>query len=301
VETPRALYIKLGEQGRWERESIDNGTMHLGYNDVPHELCVAGKWDEIVADYVELGTTPGVAARHMSQIRYFYTAPEETLWAAICFGRLYWCRARPEVTLLPDGSKLRHTVDGWRDTDAAGRRLDKSTLSGTIVSTEGFRGTICRFAAEDALLRRIAAEEAEEVVATREARNELRRNLEKLIRRLGPKDFELLIDLIFRGAGYQRVSELGAQLRDIDLDLISPLTNERVAVQVKSSVTNAELRDVEKELAALPDYSRLYVAVHSPSEEPKTDDEIIELLLPDRIADLALRYGLSNWLIDRAS
>jgi hypothetical protein len=91
-----------------------------------------------------------------------------------------------------------------------------------------------------------------------------------------------------------------AQLRDIDLDLISPLTDEHVAVQVKSALTGAQLQDVEKELAALPDYHRLYVAVHSLDEGIESSDELVELLLKDRLATLAVRYGLVEWLIDRA-
>jgi hypothetical protein len=301
VDPPFALYIKLGERGRWERESIEDGTLHLGYNDVPHELCVAGAWDEVVARYLELGTTPGAAKRHMQQIRYFYTASEEMLWATFSSGVLNWCHAGSEVSLLPDGSKLRTTIDGWHDTDERGHRLDKSTLSGRILSTEGFRGTICRFAEQDALLRRIAGEEPEAVVTTKRVALELQGALRELIVGLHPHDFEILVDLIFRGAGYQRVSEVGAQLRGIDLDFISPLTNERVAVQVKSALTSAELRAVEEELIDMNGYARLYVAVHSPSSELKASDDAIELLDLDRLSELALRYGLGQWLIDRAS
>jgi hypothetical protein len=212
VDQPRALYIKLGAGGRFERESIDNGTLRLDYRDVPHELCIAGAWDEIVALYIERGTPQGTAKSHMSQIRYFYTAPEEMLWATFCFGSLWWCHAKPGVTFLQDGTKTRQAVDGWHDKDAREHLLTKGTLSGLILMTGGFKGTICRFSHEDALLRRIRAEEAEEVVATRTAREGLEGALERLIGRLGAQDFEIMVDLIFRGAGYQRVSELGAQI-----------------------------------------------------------------------------------------
>lgn len=245
---------------------------------------------------------PPVAQRlaTLPRFGYFYTAPETMLWAAICFGRLYWCHAKRGVKLLPDRTKVRQTVDGWHDKDEKGRQLEKNTLSGAILSTEGFRGTICRFAAEEALLNRIAAKESEQVVATRSATKELEGALEHLIRRLAFNDFELLVDLIFRGAGYQRLSVVGGQLRDIDLDLISPLTHERVAVQVKSALTAAELRAVEDELKALPSYSRLYVAVHTPTEGLEPADDLVSLLLADSLAELSLRYGLTEWLMDRA-
>jgi len=203
------------------------------------------------------------------------------------------------VELLADGTKVRYSAEGWHDKDALGRRLDKGGLSGRILSTEGFRGTICRFSAEEALLSKIAGEEAPEVLATRAAVRELESRLQVLITHLTPKDFEILVDLIFRAAGYHRISELGAELRDIDLDLISPLTNEHVAVQVKSTLTPSALAAVEEELLALPDYHRLYVAVHSPGKGLHSDGELIELLLPDRMAALSVRYGLAEWLVNR--
>jgi Restriction endonuclease len=236
----------------------------------------------------------------VSQIRHFYTAPEETLWATFAFGRLWWCHAKTEVKLLEDGTKVRDSVDGWHDTDAAGRLLDTRSLGGGILATRGFQGTIGRFGAEDALLRRIRAEQRDEVVAAQKAASELEKAVEQLISNLTWPDFEIFVDLIFRAAGYQRVSEVGGPLqRDIDLDLISPLTDEHVAVQVKATLTPRELADVVESLGRLPDYGRLYVAVHKAPEGLETTDEIVEVLTRDRLASLAVRFGLVTWLIDR--
>jgi hypothetical protein len=148
-------------------------------------------------------------------------------------------------------------------------------------------------------LRILAGERSPIAAAALEANEALERAVEALIRELSPQDFELLVDLIFRGAGYQRVSDVGRQLRDIDLDLVSPLTDEHVAVQVKSTLNAPTLRRVEQELTDLSYDGRLYVAVHSPAQELKSENELVELLLPDRLAELSVKYGLVAWLTDK--
>lgn len=208
-------YIKLGKQGEFEEQCIADGTIRLDYRDVPHDLCASGAWNDVVRHYVDQGKDPGVAKRHMNQIREFYTASPEMIWATFCFGCLYWCQAKPEVTLLDDLTKTRKAKDGWSDTDARGRRLEQRMLSGAITTTAGFRATICRFNAEEAVLRTLAGERAPAANAVLEANSALEQAVESLIRELSWKDFELLVDLIFRGAGYQRVNAVGKQLRDM--------------------------------------------------------------------------------------
>jgi hypothetical protein len=53
-----------------------------------------------------------------------------------------------------------------------------------------------------------------------------------IIKELHPKDLEIFTDLVFRQSGWQRVGVSGGTEKDIDLDLISPVTGERIAVQI---------------------------------------------------------------------
>lgn len=53
-------------------------------------------------------------------------------------------------------------------------------------------------------------------------------------------------------------------------------------------------------------YYQIYFAVHSPSQdlenysEPEESETFkVELLLPHRIAELALKLGLANWVLDK--
>lgn len=47
VTANKALFIKLGEGGRWESECLKAGTLRFGYQEIPHEACVSGNWSEV--------------------------------------------------------------------------------------------------------------------------------------------------------------------------------------------------------------------------------------------------------------
>ena len=86
-----------------------------------------------------------------------------------------------------------------------------------------------------------------------------------IIKGLHHKDLEILIDLIFRHSGWQRVGVSGETEKDIDLDLISPVTDERIAVQVKSTAGTDAWHSYRKKYEDMRGYSRFYFITHSPT------------------------------------
>ena len=123
-----------------------------------------------------------------------------------------------------------------------------------------------------------------------------------MIQRLTWQDFETLTDLIFRGAGWQRLSETGGKQKTLDLDLISPLTMEKVAVQIKSRADLTAFQEYQARFADLQGYARCYFVVHTPARNLAPDAETDDLKLwtvPD-IARLSVRYGLTEWILDKA-
>src|SRR2546427_13026415 len=50
IQPASALYIKLGKKGAWETECIFGNppTLRIGYNDVSNELCITGRWKDVV-------------------------------------------------------------------------------------------------------------------------------------------------------------------------------------------------------------------------------------------------------------
>ena len=87
VTAARAYYIKLGRGGEWEAECLGEGTLRFGYRETPHQLCIAGEWDQVRDFWAEQRTDPGAAARDAKQIRAFYETDESGIF--ITFGMAY--------------------------------------------------------------------------------------------------------------------------------------------------------------------------------------------------------------------
>ncbi|GAB4533100.1 MAG: hypothetical protein Kow0063_14560 [Anaerolineae bacterium] len=217
--------------------------------------------------------------------------------------RLYWCFAKPGVTLLPDGSKIRHTQDGWKSTDIHDNPLDMGRLSGKLLSMQGFRGTICAVKEFNYLVRKINGEHSPVEQAALDARDALLHALEEIIKRLDWKEFEELTDLIFRQAGWQRISQLGKTQKTLDLDLFSPIANERYLVQVKSKADRKLFEEFQEETAGMDDYTRYYLVVHTPLSnlDKALETDTHKLWLPAGIAGLVVQYGLVDWVIEKAT
>jgi hypothetical protein len=304
INPSTALYIKLGRAGRWEHSCIEKDqTLRLSYRETSHERCLQGKWDEVLEELKPLYKNLGTATRAVNQIRLFYEADESVLWVTFYGDRLYWCFSKPKVTLLDDESKTRPTIGQWSSVDIESRPLQKNRLSGKLLSMEGFQGAICSVKEFEYLKQKINGRIPKDVEEAQAALSELEGKMETLIRKLHWRDFEILVDLIFRQAGWQRVSELGKTLRTLDLDLISPITSERYGVQVKSEANLAEFESYQEKFTDMQGYTRLYFVVHSPSLDLAQAEtaEDVELWFSQDIARWVVKYGLAEWVIDKTS
>jgi hypothetical protein len=303
INPRKALYIKLGREGSWERDCIEHDqTLRLGYREASHDFCLKGKWDMVTQQLRAIRKDLGAATRDVNQIRAFYESDEDVLWVTFYGDRLWWCFSRPQVTQLGDKTKTRPSVGKWISTDITDKPLQISQLSGKLVSMQGFRGTICSVREIEYLVQKINGDEPKAVKAARETQSDLEQKLEVIIRGLHWKDFEILIDLVFRQAGWQRISAVGEAQKTLDLDLLSPITSERYGVQIKSRASMTDFKSYQQQFKDMQGYARFYFVVHTPSRDleqsPKSDDFQL-LLLPD-IARLATKYGLTDWIIAKA-
>lgn len=298
-----ALYIKLGHNGEWEQGCLlEHQTIRLGYDYVDHDACLRGDWDRVQKDCGHVSTDPGAITRHINQVRKFYTAGEDVLWVTFHANKLWYCFSERKIRKLDDGSKIRPVIGTWKSSDEKGIPLSMDQLSGSLLSMQGFRGTICSVRESDYLIHRINAELPKTVINAENALSELEERLKVIIKSLYHKDFEILIDLIFRQAGWQRVSILGKTQKILDLDLLSPITNERYAVQVKSKAGLKVFEKYQHHFEDMNGYSKFYFVVHSPLKDlDKTaESEDFKLLFPHDIARLAIKYGLGEWIISKA-
>jgi hypothetical protein len=131
----------------------------------------------------------------------------------------------------------------------------------------------------------------------------LKEGLQPLIRKLGWKDFELLTDLIFTRAGWQRVSALGKTQKTVDLELLSPVTGRRAFVQVKSVSDLETFLQYKAKFEDMRNYDEMYFVVHAPTEELSDyrSDSPVFLLTAYRLAELVVSAGLVQWLIRKVS
>lgn len=308
IKADEVLYIKLGQGGRWEEECLkQNQTLRLGYQQIPHDLCLQGKWSE-VRQFIkkESNCGEGTATSHRNQIKSFYVSGEDVLWVTFYGNSLWWCFSKPEITLMNDGTKARPALNKWSCVDIHGGPLLTNNLSGKLLSMQGFQGTICKVSEANYLINKINGVEPKDLAEAREAAATFEQKLEAVIRRLHWKDFELLIDMIFRQAGWKRCSDVGSTIKTIDLDLISPITSERYGVQVKSQADLATFNSYqEARFKDMEGFTRFYFAVHTPSPDleeasQRFESKDVRLLLPHDIARLSVAYGMAHWVMDKA-
>jgi hypothetical protein len=306
VKAERALFIKLGEGGMWESGCLRDGDLRFGYHEIPHGLCMAGDWPAVERVVRRFSKDQGAATRHVNQVRQFYETDESVLWITFHSDRLWWCFSGREISLLSGNEKSRRVIDQWNDCDVLGEPLLKGKLSGRLLAVQKFKGTICTVSELGYLLHRINGTVEPHVAAAQDAFERLQEALLPIIRNLHENDLEILTDLIFRQAGWQRVGVSGGTEKDIDLDLISPVTGERIAVQVKSKAGAAVWRTYREKYADMRGFSRFYFVTHSPDktlrkEAAAADDPAFVLWDVEHLAAQAVRGGLTGWLLDKAS
>lgn len=305
INSAKTLFIKLGESGEWERECINSGTLRLGYHDIPHASCLLSDWKNSRAAFPS-SADPGSVTRHLNQVQQFYEEPAETLWITFFSDRLWWCFSAPEIIQLADKSKIRKVIGNWSDKDINGIPLLKGRLSGKLLAVQSFQGTICSVKEHKYLLHKINGTSEPYVTEAQNAVENLVMAVEPIIKNLHPKDLETLTDLIFRQAGWQRTGVAGEVEKDIDLDLLSPITQERIAIQVKSKANEATYRSYQAKFADMRGFSKFYFVTHSPSlslEHISQESNDGSFILWDvkQLALQAVRNGLVGWLIDKAS
>lgn len=301
--SPTAVrFIKLGEKGKWEKQCIEqDGTIRLGYESRQHQESLNRDWTA-VRDYwcKARNGDSGAATRDLNQIRDFYELPSTALWITFYNRLLYWCFAAAKVDEFPDGSRIRKATDGWSCNSLTDKKLHVENIDGRITKVQGYRGTICSVDLEDYLVRKIRGEVQPEVAEANAAIETLRLKAAQLIRGLWWHDFELLADLIFAQAGWQRVSVIGKTEKDIDLDLLSPVTNRRAFVQVKSRADFAMLQQSISAFRSNQNFGEMYFVVHTADEQVLNHSESgVNVLGLDKLAELTINAGLMNWLLKK--
>jgi len=296
----RVRYIKLGEGGLWERECLNEGVIRFGFGSASTErfpLCLAGKWEELTSSFIKEGKDKGTATRFTNETRLFFKDTGSILWITFIGECLYWGFLDPTPPRPhPDGRGVSRVVrNGWSAIDLTGEPLTKDRLSSALTKLSAYRGTSCNVDVAQYLIRRLNGQKTPEVERAVAASKEMKASILEMMRLLGPRDFETLVDLVFSTSGWRRQGIVGKTQKTLDLSLMLPSTGETAFVQVKSKTSSAELAEYVAELDNLGAYDRMFYVYHS--GEARTTDERVVVINPERLAELVFEAGLANWLM----
>jgi hypothetical protein len=109
------------------------------------------------------------------------------------------------------------------------------------------------------------------------------------------------VDLIFARTGWQRVSRVGGNQKEIDIELEQPTTRERAFVQVKSKSNQNEF-DSYVDRYESGTCQRMFYVCHSPRgglHAPDRPD--VHLWAGEELAAAVVRAGLFDWVIQKVT
>jgi hypothetical protein len=226
---------------------------------------------------------------------------------------MYWTTAKTNSINEDNESKYLLSATAWSDKDVdQSKTFEINQISGRITKYQLFMGTCCKIGNEigefDYLKQIINHQESQDSIRLWSSIEQLRNSLIKPIQALIPKDFEILIDLIFRANGWRRTSVLGEVMKFFDLVLEEPFTNKKFGVQIKSRCDVNDFKNYANQF--INDYSdtfdKFYFIVHSPKniEQMKEvckqyDSDEIQLLFVEEIAEYVINAGLIKRIMDK--
>lgn len=299
-----AFYVKLGRAGCWEADSIHKSRLRLGWPNQSLADINAGKWSLIAEQLqIEHPDKRQVATNDLNRLSDIALSTPDDVWVTFHGAKLWWARLASGPVEEDSISKYRVTVDGWHDASQSGKLLVANELPGKLAQLQGFRGTVCRVREKQLLRRVLEGSRSELASLICVARDRLCGRLEMAIAELHWKDYETLVDLVFRHAGWQRVSVLGQHAKAYDLELREAITGDRYVVQVKSQATRHDLDKTIQDFSDT-DYRKVFFVVHSPGADLAQAADIppyVELVAPSHLAVLALDAGLSLWLEEKVT
>ena len=303
-------YVKNGEGGQWWQAAKANGQIHGGWPNIPHELLLNPDFDLIKRKIDDSIKNQGAAKRDFNQLRCLLDRPSQHIWITFEDGYMWWCIVRDRVEINPHGMDRNKghfwlVCDGsWSNCSIKGKLLAIADLPGTVAVVAGFKGVVAMPKYWEAILRIIQDEKDRDVAKAADARGDYERAVEKIVKRLPPKDFEQLIDLVLARTGWTRIATLGGNREGIDVEVENLTAGEIAFVQVKCSATQAMLDSYIGLFNERRErYARMIFAVHSPNGKlapPRACPEV-QVWTGDKLARLVVRLGLGEWVASKVA
>lgn len=303
IDFEKAYYIKLGEAGKWERSSIEKGIMRIGWTNIELDDIHQENWDRIEKVNRKDFTDKGRATHDFNSLKTIHDSNHTDIWITFHDSKLWWCRLQQGGRILEDGtSKYRQTDGGWHDTSIHGKVLLVNAIPGGIAQLQAYRATSCNVNLPETLRCLINDEHTPEYTAVIDAREELVYRTEALIKHLHWRDFEVLVDLVFEGAGWIRRSAVGKTAKYSDIEFEDWINKELYQVQVKSRSTLKEFFDYKTQFNA-NNFRKFFYVVHSPDNTLATHVEPpgspVVLVPPRQLSEMVVNAGLVSWVLEK--
>ncbi|CAA6603792.1 conserved hypothetical protein [Rhodospirillaceae bacterium LM-1] len=314
VTASRVRYIKLGQGGIWESECFEKGIIRLGFRTETHfDICKNGDWEALTEKFHASGRTKGVATNFSNQVKAFFE-DDGILWITFSHNKLRWAFADKDEPIAchhdKDGT-FRKVKIRWNDSDINDKPLHMDDISGRITRLAAFRGASSEIRDKEDIeyiIRRINGMRFQAAGEAKELCHALCGKIVLMMRKLTPKDFELLVDLVFSGSGWRRQSVVGETQKTVDMVLQLPTTGERAFVQVKSSANQTNFNEEYLEaFQNMKQFGRMFFVYHTvdgkenPPREISCADPSVTIIGPEKFAQMVLDAGLTSWLINRVS
>jgi len=301
-EFTKAYYIKLGKGGKWEESSIRENKVRIGWLDWALEEINQGNWKSLKDNHYKEYTSKGAATMDINALKTIVESTPDDIWITFHASQLWWGRLANGKVQKDAESKYRLLAGVWQNRDVSGNPLLVNQIPGNISMVQGFRATVCKVSDIDSLKRLINNVPSDDYTKIAQARNALIEEIKKGLKKLYWKDFENLIDLLFRNAGWRRLSLVGEQMKYADMELEEPITGELYQVQVKSEATLDDFDEYARNFSH-GSFRKLFFVVHSPKGKLinyRADKyENVELVLPDKLARMVVEFGLTEWLLKK--
>ncbi len=299
VDFTNAYYIKLGSSGKYEESSIRENKLRFGWDSWPLEEINQRRWVELKEKHQHEYKKKGDATRDINALRKIVESTPDDIWITFHASKLWWCQVEGTEVFEDAISRYREVSGQWHNQDIHGHPLIINQISGSLSKIQRFQGTACSVKGADDLRRLLNDQSSEAFQAISKAKEVLRGEVEGGLKRLHWKDFETLVDLVFRSAGWRRISVVGETMKYVDMELEEPITGDLYQVQVKSAATIEDFEEYAQNFSP-GSFRKLYFVVHSPTEKLanyQKMDESVELILPERLAQMVVGFGLTDWLL----
>lgn len=304
IDFRNAYYIKLGSGGKYEVPSIQENKLRFGWDSWPIEEINQRNWEALKEKYQHNYKNKGAATMDINALRKLVESTRDDIWITFHDSHLWWCQVEETEVFEDNISRYRKVVGKWSNCDIHDHPLIINQIPGSISKIQRFQGTACNVGKRevDDLARLLNDQPSEAFQKISKAKETLKEEVEKGLTRLHWKDFETLVDLIFRSAGWRRTSVVGETMKYVDIMLEEPVTGDLYQVQVKSAASDDDFEEYTQRFSP-GSFRKLYFVVHSPTQKlanySGVIDENVELILPERLAQMVVEFGLVDWLLKK--